>query len=217
MLKFVTLLWDSNDASYDFSRCYDESWVCKLYDGVWRHLNRDYQFVLFTDRKRDLGKRDVMQVMIDSVPPSYGACIEPYRLDDPMILVGLDTVITGNIDHLADYCLTSNIIALPEDPFKPITVCNGVALVPKGCRHRVYDHWDGQNDMEWMRQQRFKVIDALFPGHVVSYKGHAKGYGLRDARIVYFHGHEKPHELPHVEWIANHWRLNEGDESGSQV
>ena len=206
MLKIVTMLWDANAHSADFSRCYDESWVVKLFDGFARNLTRPHQFVLFTDRRRYLGDRDVLQIMIDA-EPSYAAYVEPYRLDDAMILVGLDTIITGNVDHLADYCLNANMLALPVDPFHPTTVCNGVALVPAGQR-RIYDAWRGENDMEWMRRQRYKTIDALFPGHVVSYKGNAKGYGLRDARMVYFHGHEKPHELPDVEWIKAHWRID---------
>jgi hypothetical protein len=216
MLKFVTLLWDANDTSFDFSRAYDESWVNRLYDGVARNLTRPYQFVLFTDRKRDFGGRNVLQILIESNPIGYGACIEPYRLNDPMILVGLDTIITGNIDQLADYCLTSTMVALPTDPFHPITVCNGVALVPSGLRD-IYDRHRGENDMEWMRQQRFKVIDSLFPGQVESFKGRVKAYGLKNARIVYFHGHEKPHELNDVEWIGRHWREDEGERSGTQV
>jgi hypothetical protein len=53
------------------------------------------------------------------------------------------------------------------------------------------------------------VIDDLFPGQVVSYKGEVKKHGLTDAtRIVYFHGQDKPHELPHVGWIARHWHDN---------
>lgn len=209
-LKVVTLLWDANRHSRDFSQCYDETWVTKLYDGFARHLTRSWQFVLFTDRPRkfDPGPhgRDILQVLIDTPEPDYGACIEPYRLDDAMILVGLDTLVTGNIDHLADYCLTSNIIALPQDPFFPTTVCNGVALVPAGQRD-VFAGWRGENDMDWMRCQRFKVIDYLFPGHVVSFKGYAKGHGLGDARIVFFHGQEKPHQLD-VPWVQQHWNAS---------
>jgi uncharacterized Rossmann fold enzyme len=215
MLNIVTLLWHANALSRDFSCCYDESWVMKLFDGFARNLTRPHRFVLFTDRRRDLGGRDVLQILIDSAPPAYGACIEPYRLDEPMILVGLDTVVTGNIDHLADYCLNSNTIALPRDPFHSTTVCNGVALVPAGQR-KVYETWSGENDMDWMRAQPHKVIDILFPGHVVSFKGDAKHHGLRDARIVYFHGHEKPHELPDVEWIETHWRV-EGETVASEI
>jgi hypothetical protein len=202
-MNVVTLLWDANDRSQGFSRCYDESWVRKLYDGFARNLTRPWRFVLFTDRPREIG-REVIQVFIDSSPPDYSACIEPYRLDEPMILVGLDTIVTGNIDHLADWCIKSDIIALPADPFVPNTVCNGVALVPTGQR-AVYDDWTGENDLTWMRRQPYKVLDSLFPGHVVSYKGHAKHHGIGDARIVYFHGHEKPHQLLDVPWVVTHW------------
>ena len=208
MLKVVTLLWDANDKSFGFSRCYDESWVIRLFDGFSRNLTVPHQCVLFTDRKRDLGGRDVLQIIIDAPKPGYGCCIEPYRLNDPMILVGLDTVIAGNIDHLAEYCLTADMVALPCDPFHPPTVCNGVALVPAGQR-AIFDNWRGENDMEWMRAQRYKVIDNLFPGQVVSFKGCAKYYGLRDARIVYFHGEEKPHQLGYLEWMNRHWRAND--------
>jgi len=208
MLKIVTLLWDANANSLEFSRGFDEIWVMKLYDGIARNLTKPYQFVLFTDRRRDLGDRDMLQILIDATEPGYGSCIEPYRLDDPMILMGLDTVITGNIDHLAEFCLTSSMMALPRDPYKPTRACNGVSLVPAGQRS-IFEKWSGENDMDWLNCQKFKLIDSLFPGHVVSFKADAKNYGLRDARIVYFHGWEKPHEVAHnIEWIREHWRLD---------
>jgi hypothetical protein len=204
MLKVVTMLWDANAESLEFSRCFDESWVMKLYDGVARNLTKPYQFVLFTDRQRELGDRDVLQILIDGLSVGYHSFIEPFRLDDPMILMGLDTIVTGNIDHLAEFCLSSDIMALPVDPYHPTRVCNGVALVPAGQRD-VYEQWSGENDMEWLNGQRYKVSDRLFPGHVVSFKACAKNYGLRDARIVYFHGWEKPHEVD-VDWVGQHWR-----------
>jgi hypothetical protein len=210
MLKVVTLLWDPTTESYGFSRCYDEKWVERLYDGFARNLTVPWSFVLFTDRPREIA-RDVVQVFIRKRPPTYGTCIEPYMLNDPMILVGLDTVVTGNVDHLAEYCLTSNMIALPRDPFQHTVACNGVALVPAGQR-AVYDEWRGENDMLWMRKRPHKLIDFLFPGHVESYKGRVKGNGLHDERIVYFHGNEKPHELPDVPWIRKHW-LGENERS----
>jgi hypothetical protein len=46
------------------------------------------------------------------------------------------------------------------------------------------------------------------PGEVVSYKGQVKKHGLGDARIVYFHGHEKPPEAMCTRpgrWIKEHW------------
>ena len=195
-LAIVTLLWDANEEGYAFSSMYDESWVEKLCRGVRRHCTLPFEFICFTDRPRTFSEA-VTQVQISSARPSYADCIEPYRLGRPMILMGLDTVITGNIDHLARYCLESHQLAVPRDPFFPETVCNGVALVPAG-QERVWHDWGGQNDMDWIRARKdLQVIDDLFPAHVVSYKGHVKSEGLGDARIVYFHGAEKPHELDH--------------------
>ena len=202
-LAVVSLLWDANRHSEDFSRIYDESWVEKLYWGFERNLTREFEFILYTDRQREFTV-PVTQVRLPAIDPNYGHCILPYRLGRPMILVGLDTVVTGNIDHLADYCLTAERFACPRDPYHPYQVCNGVALVPAGHEH-IGLEWDGANDMAWVRKYSPLVIDDLFPDQVVSFKGHVKQHGLGNARIVYFHGEEKPHQLAGTDWIEQHW------------
>jgi hypothetical protein len=202
-LAICTLLWDANAKSYAFSSMYDESWVEKLYRGFKRHCTLPFEFIVWTDRERTFSE-PVTQMRITSKNPTYADCIEPYRLGRPMILVGLDTIVTGNIDHLARYCLESPMLAVPRDPFFPETVCNGVALVPGGCEW-VWEQHRGENDMDWIRQLGKKqVIDDLFPGHVVSYKGHVMFEGVGDARIVYFHGEQKPHQL-REDWVDREW------------
>ena len=204
MITVATLFWQANAASFDFSRGYDETWVEKLYRGFARNLTLPFRFVCFTDRPRDFCEpieQEPIRGRLD-----YSACIEPYRLGEPMILVGLDTVVTGNCDHLAAYCLDAQRLAVPLDPYAPHQVCNGVALVPRGHEHIAALH-DGQtNDMEWIRRFNPAVIDRLWPAQVASYKVHVAPRGLGDARIVYFHGHQKPQQLPHVGWIREHWR-----------
>jgi hypothetical protein len=203
LLTVCTLLWSFNHNSHWFSQSYDESWVLKLKAGFARNLTREHRFVLFTDKRRDLPP-DIVQEEIEG-ECNYSSCIQPYRMGCPMILVGLDTVVTGNCDEMADYCMTGSHIALPGDPYNETTVCNGVALVPRGQEH-VYEDWRGQNDMEWMRKQRYKRIDFLFPGQVASYKAHVKISGLKGERIVYFHGDEKPGQAKE-DWIDKHWAI----------
>jgi hypothetical protein len=204
MLHVATCLWDANRHSLDFSRCYDESWVEKLYRGFARNLTVPFRFVVFTDRKRSFCEGIEQQGLIEIVP-DYGCFTEPYRLNQPMILAGLDTIVLGNVDHLAAYCLRDDVkVALPRDPYAPERACNGVALVPAGQRN-VFDAWRGENDMEWIRKQPHDFIDDLFPGQVQSFKGSVRGRGLGDTRICYFHGQEKPHQLPLVPWIAEYW------------
>jgi hypothetical protein len=203
MLTVATLLWDKNKHSFGFSQCYSEQWVTRLHDGFARNLTVPFRFVLFTERQRDLPAH-IVQERIKTKRLDYSACIEPYRFGVPMILVGLDTVVTGSIDHLAEYCLTAENIALPRDPYHSDRACNGAALVPGNQQH-VWRNWNGENDMEWMRRQAHVYIDDLFPGHVNSYKGHVKAKGLGDSRIVYFHGNLKPHQLQDEPWIRKHW------------
>lgn len=205
MLTVATLLWKPNVKSQSFSRCYDTSWVDKLCRGFRRHLTLPFEFFCLVDRDDYRFDEDVTQLRIRSRRPDYSTCIEPFQLDIPMILCGLDTVVTGNCDALAQYCMREKIFALPRDPYRPAIACNGVALVPAGHRRIATQH-TGENDMKWVRRFPHRFIDDRFPGQVVSFKGHVKRHGLGDARIVYFHGKEKPHELQDdVGWISEHW------------
>jgi hypothetical protein len=204
VITIATLFWQPNAKSKAFSCCYSEEWVEKLYRGFARNLTEPFRFVCYTDRDRTFAE-PIEQVRMRSAEPGYGDCIQPYELNVPMILVGLDTVVTGNCDHLAAYCFTADTIALPRDPYAKHQACNGVALVPAGNGH-VWERWDGENDMVWCRQQPHVFIDDLWPGQVHSWKGAVKRQGLGDTRICYFHGAEKMHELPDVGWIAEHWK-----------
>lgn len=211
VITIATLLWDASKATFTFSHSYDESWVEKLYYGCVRNLTQPFRFVCFTEKPRKFSTSAIETVWIEQGDPiGYEACIEPYRMDVPMILMGLDTIIVGNIDHLAQHCLTATRIAVPMDPGYPDTVCNGVALVPGGMRARMFDAHRGENDMEWIREHwrsgEIDVLDTLFPGQVQSFKGSVFKRGLGDdARICYFHGFPKPSELAHVGWIYRHW------------
>lgn len=204
MITVATLFWKPNQSSRSFSTAYNESWVDKLNRGFQRHLTKPFKFVLFTDRKREYEEPVKQIVNEDLGKGGYADCIIPYTLGKPMILVGLDTVVTGNIDHLAEYCLEAETFALPRDPYRKQQACNGVALVPKG-HEKIGLRHKGQNDMEWVRKFKHEFIDDLFPGQVVSYKGDVKNRGLKDARIVYFHGQEKPHQLGSLPFIQEHW------------
>lgn len=204
MLTVCTLLWQPNAASRSFSTMYDEGWVEKLHRGFRRNLTIPFRFICFTDRRRKFAEPDIEQERIRAESPDYSTCIEPYRLGVPMVLVGLDTVVVGNCDKLAEYCLSASRPAFPVDPYRPQQVCNGVGLVPAGWQIVATSH-RGENDMEWVRSFPHERIDSLFPGQVQSYKGAVKKRGLGDTRICFFHGQEKPYQLSHVQFVQEHW------------
>ncbi len=209
VITIATHLWASNDKSFSFSRCYSEEWVEKLYRGFARNLTQPFRFVCYTDGRRLYSRDvDIEQQWLDAAAPDYSDCLQPYEMGVPMILVGLDTVVTGNVDALADYCMTAKKIALPRDPNRPHTCCTGVCLVPAGFQH-IWTERDGTDDMTYMRRQPHDFIDDIFPGQARSWKGGESvpgvhETGLQDTRIVYFHGRAKPHELTE-EWLLEHW------------
>lgn len=205
MLIVASCLWQANEKSESFSRCYSEEWVEKLYRGFKRNLTEPFRFVLFTDRMREFSE-PIEQLKLITKKPSYGCFIEPFRLDSPMILVGLDTIIVGNVDHFARYCKEGENVALPRDPYQPDRSINGVALIPRGNK-RIFDWWRGENDMEWLRKFPWEPIDDLFPGQVLSLKAHdVRRKGLQGAKIVYMHGNPKPNELTKLHWVQENWR-----------
>jgi len=206
-LCVTTCLWDANWHSLPGSRAYSEDWVEKLHAAFRRHLSSAFDFVVFTDRDRQFSP-GIEQKRLTAKVPTYGSFLEPFRLNAPMISVGLDTLILANIDDLARYCLTADKIAVPRDPYMPEQSINGVVLSPAGQR-RVWTEWDGAcTDMDRMRQLDTVFIDDLFPGSCISFKAHdVRRKGTQGARIVYFHGVPKMSDLPGDKMIRKHWRV----------
>lgn len=170
--------------------------------------------VVFTDRERVFAE-PVEQVRLAAKKPTFASCIEPYQLDVPMILVGLDTIICGNIDHMAQYALDGGELAVPLDPIFTARACNAVALVPAGKKALMFDRWRNENDMEWVQANPHVLIDDLWPGQVLSWRVQVRGEGHTsqpvqyppDVRILYFHGAHKPETLAGSDkFLAKHWR-----------
>lgn len=210
MLHVACCLWDPNVRSHDFSLCYDESWVEKLYRGFKRNLTLPFRFVCFTDRERAFRESAIGQERLATAQPHYGCLIEPYKLNEPVIICGLDTVVVANVDHFARYCLDETRPALVGHPTnKPkFGFINPVVFIPKGWRC-IYDEWHGENDMDYLKfRADFNDANEMWPGQLLSLKLNGVVHGSNappDARIIYFHGRSKPHELGHVGWIKQHW------------
>lgn len=211
MLTIATCLWDANAASRSFSRIYDESWAEKLYRGFARYCPSPFRFVVYSDRERVYGE-PIEQARIEMSPPHYGAMIEPFKNNEPCIVVGLDTIVVGDVSALAEYCMTADKPAIPRDPYVGISRwqrTNAVVLAPAGCKAMLWDGYAGENDMDWINTRDTALLDDVLPGACVSYKGRVQHCGLEpENRVVFFHGPAKPHELPHVGWVGRHWHDN---------
>ena len=205
MIEIVTMIWDPNRKSQSFSQMYTDEWVEKLRRGFQRNLSLPHRFVCYTDRERRLHP-DIEQVMMNIDEPDYSCYLLPFERNVPMILCGLDTIVTAPVDHLAVHCIYNSMMVLPRDPYNKVQSCNGVALVP-GNHRFVLDSWCGlTTDMEHLRTMPHLYSDDLYPGQIRSYKGSVRDEGMTsDTCIVYFHGDQKPHQLGHVDFVREHW------------
>lgn len=193
MILVTTVLWDANQKTKQCAlgkHAYRELHVQRLYEYLKPCLAVPWKLVVFTDRYR---KMPGEQILLEQ-PPGYPSEIEPYRLDEPMINMGLDTVPVGNMDNLADFVQNTKGIYLSKNPeaTKPNL---GVQLVPRGFR-KVYESfdWSRSSAMDHVRSFASGTIDKVFPGYVQSYKW---GPNRKEARILYFHGNPKP---THCRW-----------------
>jgi hypothetical protein len=203
VLTVATCFWKANRHTAPASIGYEPFWVDRLAAGFRRNLTVPHRFVVLTDREYEFAE-GVEQMRLGTDEPDWSSMIEPFHIEGPLIVVGLDTIVLGNIDHMAEWCETAETIALPRSPGKPYA-CNGVVLCPRG-QTGIFHRWSGQNDMEWLRIQDHVFIDDLWEGQVVSYKLHVRPFGLGDARIVYSHGRPKADELRHLDWVRDNWR-----------
>lgn len=217
MITVATCLWRANASTNPLSGKYTELWVERLYRGARRQLTVPFRFVCFVDVPRVFKEPAIEQERLSSDAPGYGHFTEPYRLNEPMILVGLDTLFVSNCDELARWCLEGDRLAMPRDHRSyrlkdqgyPDQAINGVALVPAGFR-RVWDEWQGENDMVHIRRYPWMAIEDRWPGTVLSYKMQLRRNDPdplpKACRIVYFHGQPKQDSLQHLQWARENWQ-----------
>jgi hypothetical protein len=204
-----------------YSRCFDKTWVQKLYRGCMRHLPQQFRFICLSDYE-DLWFEEPIEII--PLSGRYRGChhlMEAYRPDivckGVRIVMGLDTMIVGSLKELVQY---GGHFAAPKDPYHPETICAGCLLVGPCGAARIWKAWlETENqglwghlpsEMVWMRNHlpfKADLIDDLYPGQVLSYKVHILAERKRppDARVVYFHGRKKPHEIKDA-YIAEHWK-----------
>lgn len=226
MISVLTVLFNGQSESipvYSRDR-YGPQWVDRLYRGLQRWMPEPFRMLCLVDREYEFAE-DVEQVELIDPSEGWMAINEAFRPDlgvESGILVGLDTVITGD---LSDICaLDGSDIFAPRDPYKLRMPCNALVrfnaagadyLWSEWNRDRAY--WRGEcvyaghpSEMVFLRRlwprADWQYIDDLLPGQVVSYKVHVRSQGGgKDARVVYFHGNPKPCDLPASDPVRLAW------------
>lgn len=197
MITVATVYYESPNVP-NWSTCYTPEWVDKLFRGVTRNYSQPFRFVCLTDKPYKFEENIEQGALWTN--NWYTACQQLYGVEaDRLLLMGLDTIVTGNLDDILAY---NGVLAVPRDPYHPESPCNGVVLCPT---RKDLAHSPAQSDMRVLDKYPRDWLDDLFPNQIKSYKVHVLKDGLGDARIVYFHGEPKPHIL-NDQWIKENWK-----------
>lgn len=141
---------------------------------------------------------------------------KPGMFEGRVLFLDLDTIILGNIDHLAAY---DGHFACPHDFWNPKGLGPAVMLFDPQWAGFIYEEWaacgfpmtDPRGDQAWIEnrnqgrmRREVDILQDLFPGQFVSYKSSCTKGVPEGARVVCFHGKPRPHEAGG--WVADHWK-----------
>lgn len=225
MIDVVCVLFDGSNSNLpEFSRgVYGAEWVDKLYRGFKRNYSGNFNFYCLVDRKYGFREK-VKQIYLKDHNLEWGCIMEAFRVDigeNKRFIIGLDTIFTGNIDNILSF---NGECGLLTDPYHPKEVCNGVGIFQPELCQEIWEEWT-TNQAKWKKkalydgrlsEMKFLQIyigdeaarlDRLNPQQIQSYKCHYRLFNpehKRKAKIVYFHGTPKPHEIEEEE-LKQHW------------
>jgi len=208
---------------HSWARAYDPSWVNKLYNGIKRNTSDPYpHFVCFTDKTYRFDE-DILPVRLKDPEAGFGCLAEAWRGDYTaerrVCVLGLDTIILGNIDEIMQTELPSGI-GLLRDPYVPNQVGNMVGLYDESACGMLWNLWQLNSDMTDQNFLRSLVgvvgatlLNDKYPGEILSYKVDLRGgrWGGSEGdkeklKILYFHGNPKPHEVVEKSpWLKENW------------
>lgn len=229
MLTVLTWLWGTKFALAD---------VAKLIGGVKRNLKQPYRFVLVTDDIRrdgieDLGV-DLVPIIRDRYLLELRGCFARLRMfdpawqkiagvDDKLVCIDLDTVITGPLDPLFDRPEPFVIMA-GGNASNPCRFNGALMMLRAGAHPDIWGEfsvdaagklpfYEFPDDQGWLWA---KLPDAAVwtcgteTGVFVFLKpGWPETRSLNlppGARLVTFSGSRNPEKFKHLGWIKNNWR-----------
>lgn len=225
MLTVCTWLWGDK---------YGEDDVVKLAAGVQRHLKQDYNFWCITDRSTRIHINGVAHRLV--LPNEdlfdvrgcfvrlkmFSDVLQKFMLvQDRLVCLDLDTVITGPLDALFDRP-EPLVVWQGANASNPCPYNCSVMMLRAGAHPEIWKDFSLEaaakipffefpDDQGWIAH---KVPNAAgwkagTQSGIYGFQkpGWPKGDALpKDARIVAFPGWRSPDKFKHLDWIKEHWR-----------
>lgn len=203
-------------------------YVNNLYQGVRKWASKDFDFICFTNESLDVHEnieiRPIDLITKRGVLPRMYMFSEQAGLFGHQVLcLDLDVVITGKLTDIMDYkglfCTRRSFNERDENGnFKldgdTMSFYAGKETEAIFWKPLIQDIQAAEKETQgrerlWVRKVAHLIADTfdeMTPGQIISYKMHAMRNGLpKNARIVSFHGHPRPHQV-HEQWVKHNWQ-----------
>lgn len=176
---------------------------------VKRHTSVDHEFVCFTDSIEHIP--GVRSIRLENNWPGWWSVPEVFRCDGPTVVVGVDTMITGNIDQLfqiANNCEKNEFwmihsFRIPRRTISGIMVYNHdwSWLYKEFDYEKVSKQLRGEEDYTLSKLKergiKPKILQREFQG-IYSWKRNCRKGIPEDCKVLVFHGHPRPFEVPEL-------------------
>lgn len=188
---------------------YKPEHVTALAAQVRKHTTIDYEFLCFTDCLEYMPR--VRRIALKNNWPGWWSVPEVFRCQGPVIVVGVDTMITGNIDPLfkiAQDCQKNDFWMIhsfrsPRKTISGIMVFNydWSWLYEEFNFEKVSKQLRGEEDYTLSKLKgrgiQPKILQESFPG-IYSWKRNCQNGIPADCKVLVFHGHPRPFEVPEL-------------------
>lgn len=209
-LTIVTWLWGSK---------YPRYYVERLANGLRQHLRQPHRFLVVSPEPEDeyLTKTQGCFCRLRMFDPEWQA---KYGVEDRLVCMDLDAVVTGELDTLFDRD-EPFVILQGANASNPCPYNGSVMMLRAGAHPEVWadfsieaaQHapaYEFPDDQGWLWH---KLPDAAgwqagAASGVFAFKkpGWPKGDALPvDARLVVFPGWRDPRAFAHLSWVREHW------------
>ncbi len=179
-------------------------YVNNLYRSVKQNLSLPFKFYCISDQE---GYDNGVNVIPTDGSKGWYAKLYAFKLfTGKTIFLDLDTIVTGNIDYMAE----GNNLSMLRDFYFPDTYGSGV-MKWTGDYSFIYDSWVSEGkpsmthgDQEWIAkamENEVYALQDLHPDQIYSYK--ADNLEEIKGSIICFHGQPKPHNAS--KWAVKEW------------
>jgi hypothetical protein len=223
-LVICTWLW---------GRKYSPIYVERLHAGLRKHLKQSFRFVCVTNPDRvvyfpdGIARREIKDMDLTQLKGCFArlrmfdpAWQQDHLIDDRLVCVDLDVVITGELDPLFDRP-EPLVILQGANTANPCPFNCSVMMLRAGAHAEIWNdfnvdrldlipQYDFPDDQGWI-WHRAPHAAAWHVGPrsgIYAYKKRAWPPGDRlptDARIVAFPGSRDPNQFMHLPWVKEHW------------